>query len=545
MKQLFLYLAITTLLYTSAFGQVCIQQATLSSPLSYNNNAPSVISGLRISNDSGSCIVLNNCHNIAINNCILGASSAPAIVLENCTNITITNCLFKDMNNGVYALTCQGIKVNYNQFVNVQYGNSRGQFVQFNNVSGSGNEVMYNVGENIPGNSSSEDLISMYKSNGTSGSPMLIKGNKFRGGGPSTSGGGIMTGDDGGSYITVEDNILVDPGQYGIAIASGTNIRVVNNKIYGRQQSFTNVGFYIWNQYPHACSTNTVENNEVNYTNNNGVSSGGWNAGNCGTVTGWSNNVWNATFTDTILPQRLLCPELTAYYKFNNSWADETGNNVTATSNGPFMDTACDGDEESVRFDGSTGEMVTLPWSAGLRPSVQKISVSCWIKPANVTGIKAIAKGQDGNGWDDGWRMILNDDVFNPLLVTDEGWAEVYYSGIQSDTWTHVVMTYDGRQLKGYVNGILRDSANLTGNILYHPSSQISMRIGFTNGDYYFDGQIDEFRFYAGDLIASEVTALYNLHKDVFNQSCDLIVTTTPLRQYPVNALTNRHSAGK
>lgn len=55
------------------------------------------------------------------------------------------------------------------------------------------------------------DAINLYKSNGIAGDPIQVIGNRIRGGGPSTSGGGIMTGDQGGSYILVSI-ILVNPG---------------------------------------------------------------------------------------------------------------------------------------------------------------------------------------------------------------------------------------------------------------------------------------------------------------------------------------------
>ena len=59
------------------------------------------------------------------------------------------------------------------------------------------------------------------------------------------SGGGIMLGDDGGAYEVAERNVLVDPGQYGIGVASGNNMTVRDNRIYGRKQDFTNVGIYV------------------------------------------------------------------------------------------------------------------------------------------------------------------------------------------------------------------------------------------------------------------------------------------------------------
>jgi hypothetical protein len=207
---------------------------------------------------------------------------------------------------GVYALECVDISVENIEVTNVQGPMPRGQMVQFNKVSGTSNKVNYNVIENSLGTSGQEDAINMYKSNGTALNPIQIIGNWIRGGGPSKSGGGILIGDAGGSNYLVQDNILVDPGQYGIGVASGTNIQVLNNKIYAKQQDFTNVGIYVWNQYNTDCNTITVMGNEVNWTNKSGYSNGAWNGSNCGEINGWSNNNWLADINDTILPKQII-----------------------------------------------------------------------------------------------------------------------------------------------------------------------------------------------------------------------------------------------
>ncbi len=146
----------------------------------------------------------------------------------------------------------------------------RGQYVQFNNCYGGGNRILNNVGECFQGESSSESLISIYQSNGLSSDPILIENNVFRGGGPSTSGIGIITG-GGGSYQTIQSNILIDPGQVGLGVAGCTNIIVSGNNIYGKSQPFTNVGLYVWNQQTSSCAIITVSNNQINFTNSSGV----------------------------------------------------------------------------------------------------------------------------------------------------------------------------------------------------------------------------------------------------------------------------------
>src|ERR1035437_2217979 len=275
---------------------------TISSPIVWNGKHDTIISGLQITNSNGNCIQLSSCNNIIIQNCKLGPSLGEGVNLYNCTNINITNCSMDSVETGVYAQLCQGVNVTYNDVKNVQGPLPRGQMVQFNDVSGTGNRINYNVVENILGQSYPEDEINLYMSNGTVADPIQIIGNWIRGGGPSTSGGGIMCGDNGGSYFLVQNNILVNPGQYGIAIASGTNLIINNNKVFAKKQSFTNVGLYVWNQYSTNCNTNTVSNNQINYTNSSGTSNGCWNSGNCGTVIGLNTNNCDATIDSTILP---------------------------------------------------------------------------------------------------------------------------------------------------------------------------------------------------------------------------------------------------
>ena len=115
-----------------------------------------------------------------------------------------------------------------------------------------------------------------------------------------------MTGDKGGSYILVQDNILVDPGQYGITISSGNHITIKNNKIFGKKQPFSNVGLSAWNQYPSECSSNTIQDNEVNFTNKEGILNCLWNAGNCGVITGWKTNFYNSSLKSTLLPSKII-----------------------------------------------------------------------------------------------------------------------------------------------------------------------------------------------------------------------------------------------
>lgn len=277
-----------------------------SSPIIWNGISNQTIEQKAITNSSGHCISLSNCSNITIRNCKLGPSKNQGVYLYKCSNITVINCSFDTNETGLYANQSSGIKFNYNDVKNVQGPYPKGQMVQFDVVSGGGNSISYNVVENILGQSTAEDAISLYKTNGIATDRIQVVGNWIRGGGPSDSGGGIMTGDAGGSYVNVADNILVNPGQYGIAIASGHHITIKNNKVYGKRQSFTNVGIYVFKQYPTECNTDSVFGNKVNFIHNTGSLNNYYNDNSCGNVTGWNTNTYDASLNENILPVKIL-----------------------------------------------------------------------------------------------------------------------------------------------------------------------------------------------------------------------------------------------
>lgn len=249
-------------------------------------NSDQVVSRMRITNPNGVAMNLVGKRNIKFIECYFDFANEEAISFERSTGLDVSFCLFSNMNCGVYGLDSTIIKVYKNQFINTRMRptGGRGQFVQFNNCGGAGCLIEDNKGENWLGESNPEDLISMYQSNGVAGSPISIRKNMFRGGGPSSSGGGIMTGDYGGSWQVVDGNTLLDPGQYGIAAAGGYNIQLIYNKIYARQQYFTNNPLYVWGQKGAVGGDIIVKGNRVNWTDRNGDKNNGWNAGNLSNV---------------------------------------------------------------------------------------------------------------------------------------------------------------------------------------------------------------------------------------------------------------------
>lgn len=156
---------------------------------------------------------------------------------------------------------------------------------------------------------------------------------------------------------------------------------------------------------------------------------------------------------------------------------------------------------------------VEVPMSINL----SQITVSVWFKPTDLTGA-----GGHGNP-----RIICNShtDIDNKgfQLRFDNGgtngWADVgngkahasigWHRQLEIGKWYFYALTYDGLQLKAYLNGSLLGSSPLTGNVA---DSNWPINIGRNpvyNGDY-FTGVVDEIRIYKRALSPKEIMALYN-----------------------------------
>jgi hypothetical protein len=265
-----------------------------------------VIDGRSFSNGTGRCLQISNSQNITVRNATFVNCGDDGIRIDGSSGVTIDGSYFENTSgHAVLAVESNSIAVTNNRFKNARSGT----FPMFISVGGH-SRIAGNVGLNEPGKSHPEDLIAINQNRSDASDPLIVENNCLQGGGPSTTGGGLMLGQMGGSTlndrngnIIARNNTLVDPGQYGIAVAGGQGIQVLGNKVQAKQASWTNVGLYVWAQYGASCSNITVSGNRVNFINSSGNQNPAWNSGNCGSVSGWNNN----GFPDTTLTG-LSCP---------------------------------------------------------------------------------------------------------------------------------------------------------------------------------------------------------------------------------------------
>src|SRR5262245_18355340 len=162
----------------------------------------------------------------------------------------------------MYIRTSSSIIFRNNNCRNVQGPMPRGQMIQVNYCTAP-IDISCNISVQEPGESYATDQNSIHNSDGTATKPIMVKHNYINGGTVSTA-TGIITGDGGGSYTTIDSNVIVNPGNIGIGVVRGTGHKVRWNKIYGKASPISNVGFVAWEAYGNSIDRGTVE-----FTNNN------------------------------------------------------------------------------------------------------------------------------------------------------------------------------------------------------------------------------------------------------------------------------------
>ena len=151
---------------------------------------------------------------------------------------------------------------------------------------------------------------------------------------------------------------------------------------------------------------------------------------------------------------------------------------------------------------GATNDYVSIPNTAVLNTTTA-VSLEAWIKADswNINSYGNVIISKDGWGSGEGGytlRCGANGTLsFN--IGTTTSWKEVVSTPQMAlNTWTHVAGTFDGTQLKIYINGILSGTTNYTGAILSTTYDLVFGRITYTSGGTRnFDGKIDEVRVWS------------------------------------------------
>ena len=195
-----------------------------------------------------------------------------------------------------------------------------------------------------------------------------------------------------------------------------------------------------------------------------------------------------------------------SYSGSGTTWKDFTSNSNDATlTNGPTFDSDFGG---SIVFDG-TNDSVTISGMSSFAPSA--VTFEVWFLNTPGSGYKGLVdKGRDNY---EGYSLAASSSKVQWKARVGSSNEVALDSAEYTNIWNHAVGTYDGTDLKLYVNGVLKTTTNSSGTL---GSNSLGITIGSTNDNLYFDGRISQVRIYSSALSASNVLSNYNATKDAF-----------------------------
>jgi hypothetical protein len=179
------------------------------------------------------------------------------------------------------------------------------------------------------------------------------------------------------------------------------------------------------------------------------------------------------------------------------------GNHGTLIAMDPASDWITGQIGGALHFDG-IDDYVDCPNDVSLEITGTAISLAAWVKYETAGNYSAIAMKTTSDDWADGYGLYADNAVVN-FYVTDYG-NRATKSFAADDQWHHVVGTYDGSNVRIYVDGVEGTPFSYTGSI---SNADHSFEIGRgSHNDYNFSGALDDVRLYNAALTDSDVLGL-------------------------------------
>ncbi len=141
-----------------------------------------------------------------------------------------------------------------------------------------------------------------------------------------------------------------------------------------------------------------------------------------------------------------------------------------------------------------------------------ELSLACWFKPEIVSGTERIlmAKTVGPDEADFIWSLSLVNNTGARFRVRTGGTLhtiEIPPSNIFSNTWYHLAATYDGHDLRLFLNGSTAANGVAGGAIGFHPQAPATLGNLYDNSMPFY-GSLDDVRIYDHEINGLEVIDL-------------------------------------
>lgn len=204
---------------------------------------------------------------------------------------------------------------------------------------------------------------------------------------------------------------------------------------------------------------------------------------------------------------------LLAYYRFEGNSNDSKGSNNLTNSNGVTFGVAKFGNGADFGS-GNTSKALSVNSSLGLANGSVARTISLWVKFYSLSGTQEFVSqwaNSDHSGflfYASGTSLVVGHSNFS---VGEDDLT--LSSSLTTGTWYHVVMTYDGSTMAGYLNGALigsRASSRTNGNTIndvFTLGAAYGNNVGYA---MYSSLVMDDVAVFSRALTATEISNIYS-----------------------------------
>jgi len=211
-----------------------------------------------------------------------------------------------------------------------------------------------------------------------------------------------------------------------------------------------------------------------------------------------------------------------AYYKFDEGVGttayDSAGTNNGTLGTGSSAPTWTNESQcisgKCLQFSGSSNSYITVPYSSSQTSST--ITMEGWVK-------------RTGEGTNSGRGIFLSKDGANYIEAQDgyfgfslsiNGTQRYNNTNMTNNQWNFVAATFDGTDIKMYINGKLVKTINQPGTLT---TTSSNINIGrFNGGNFTFNGYLDDLKIYPYARTAAQIKLDYNSRGSLSGSSANL-----------------------
>ncbi len=199
---------------------------------------------------------------------------------------------------------------------------------------------------------------------------------------------------------------------------------------------------------------------------------------------------------------------LAAFYPFNGNADDESGNGNDGIIYEALSTSDRKGEENSALYFNGIDSWIQVPNSPSLQSPQNEITLSSWILAENTT-VDYICK-IDGPSYNS-YQYRTGFDVITGAFyygMNEQDYAGTSTIPVTLNEWFFHTITYNGQEVRLYINGVLSQNFPLSGTIVSNPER---LEIGRdAHGPIeWLKGKLDDLRVYNRALTPEEVYCLY------------------------------------